>query len=282
MFYVPNYVEDLENNKIQNINNSLIETVQELVYNNQIVEYEDLETLIEGKEIFEGVIYPYSVKELLIQVQERFVSNQFIPLEQRVNYLNVIDELRTNIPEITNEPEVDNNEGGSFISLISVIFGGVLSAVGFYSFWTVNVDREINSIESYIQKRKSRLEKVFLVEGQFLDLLINKFGKENIKFAHNNYPVDYIINLPNKKEIALEIKYTETGMIPLRTITDLTVFSENKNISVVLLSNAKLTLNAKRKLNSFNKSNNEIFIKCIDINEIEDIETVINELSETT
>lgn len=94
LMYVPDYVNEITTGKINVIHESLMDDVQEIAFNQKPLSVNFIETLIHGKELSQGVTYPYTVNELLIQVQERFMGNKFIPLEQREEIFDAIDVVR--------------------------------------------------------------------------------------------------------------------------------------------------------------------------------------------
>lgn len=94
--HVPEYVKDITTGKVNIIHESLIDDVQELLFYNKVLRIEDINVFIKGKELKQGVSYPYDPNELLIQVQERFMGNKFIPLEKRESLLASINAVRKN------------------------------------------------------------------------------------------------------------------------------------------------------------------------------------------
>ena len=98
LFYVPDYVKQIATSKSNIMHENLMDNVQELIFYDQIVDINDIETLIIGKELSQGVKYPFSINELLIQVQERFMGNKFVPLEKRKSLIERIDSLRKENP----------------------------------------------------------------------------------------------------------------------------------------------------------------------------------------
>jgi len=99
--YVPDYVRDSNSGKVSVIHEALIDDVQELLFYEKALSIGDIESFIRGKELTQGISYPYSPDELLIQVQERFIGNKFIPLEKREALLGQIKVIRaTYLPPI--------------------------------------------------------------------------------------------------------------------------------------------------------------------------------------
>ena len=154
VFYVPNYVERVEERKIQSAHESLIESIQELIYNNHKIDANDLETLIRGKELSRQIKYPYSSDELLIQVQNQFLENQFIPLDQRKNLIDKIDEVRESLPPV--EPVAEDEKESLFNFKILVSILSVLVGVGLSAIWAIRVGVRSKAIEEI--KIESKIE----------------------------------------------------------------------------------------------------------------------------
>lgn len=87
LFYVPDYIQQITNSKITEIHISLIDTIQEFIFNEKQIDIDAIQNIIKGKELKFGVKYPFSAYELLVQVQEDFVQNKFIDLDTRKKYL---------------------------------------------------------------------------------------------------------------------------------------------------------------------------------------------------
>lgn len=100
LFYVPGYVKQLYTAKSNVIHESLMDNVQELIFYDQDVDADDIETLIKGKELDLNAKYPFTVNELLIQVQEKFMGNKFVPLDKRKKLIEKIDELRKELSPV--------------------------------------------------------------------------------------------------------------------------------------------------------------------------------------
>lgn len=95
LMYVPDYVTEITNGKINVVHESLMDDIQEIVFNERTLSLKYVETLIHGRELSQGTTYPYTPDELLMQVQERFMGNKFIPLEKREDIFKAIDSVRS-------------------------------------------------------------------------------------------------------------------------------------------------------------------------------------------
>ena len=100
LFYVPDYVDQISSGKTNVIHERLVGDVQELFFYDQSVSANEIEALIKGKELSSKTEYPYSPDELLVQVQERFMGNKFIPIIKRKKLFETINEIRVSLPPI--------------------------------------------------------------------------------------------------------------------------------------------------------------------------------------
>lgn len=284
VFYVPNYVEELEIKKIEGTHESLVESIQELVYNSHVIDSEDIETLIRGKELAGNMKYPFTPEELLIQVQERFLENKFIPLDQRKTLIEKIDEIRGDLqsPPVEKPVEKNNYFYGDVLSWVSAALGIIAAILGFSSIWSRSVKLEEIKIESTIEDRqedlKKKLHTSMLMERNIYEMLKKALGPNHVEYCPPSTPVDFIIKTKNGRDTAVEVKYTEMEIIPLRIINHLISAALELEMPVVLISNANVTASAHKKLADFNSKNKELFIRYINIDESKDIEADIKAL----
>lgn len=129
LMHVPDYVKEITTGKVNVIHESLMDDLQELLFYEKSVSIEDINSFIKGKELKQGVSYPYTPDELLVQIQERFMGNKFIPLEKRESLLAAIKAVRaTYSPPKTAEPK-----SFSWEPLASWLFSGLgvlIAAIG--------------------------------------------------------------------------------------------------------------------------------------------------------
>ena len=107
LMYVPDYVNKITTGKINVIHEGLMNDIQEIAFNEKTLSLKHIETLIHGKELSQGVSYPYTADELLIQVQERFVGNKFIPLERRETIYDAVDMVRSEFKPVKSSVKAD-------------------------------------------------------------------------------------------------------------------------------------------------------------------------------
>ena len=282
IFYVPQYSEDIRLKRIEGMNSELISTIQELAYNKHQIDSHDIETLIEGKELRDNIEYPYTVDQLLVQVQETFLANKFIPLESRKELVEAIDTVRATIKPVT--PEEDPKEESAkfnWLSLFAAGLGVIVSMLGSFSLYSSARKQREDEVDERVVAQKEifqhRIKRAFALEefvGKRLEAI---YGPENVEGeSQTDIGVDYLVRKDGMPKFAVEVKFTDTDLIPLRTINQVGKIAKDFGYPVVLVTNASLTKNARYK---FEKLNNEIKnsnIYVVSVNEIDKIEEIIN------
>ena len=121
LLHVPDYVKEITTGKVNIIHESLMDDIQEILFYEKELSIEGISSFIKGKELKRGVLYPYTTDELLVQVQERFMSNKFIPLEKREALLNKIQEIRSTY----SPPKTPIDKPYDWSNFISWLFSGL-------------------------------------------------------------------------------------------------------------------------------------------------------------
>lgn len=282
IFYVPQYTEDIKIKRIEGINGELISTIQELVYNKHKIDSHDIETLIEGKELRDNIEYPYTVDQLLVQVQETFLANKFIPLESRKELVEAIDTVRETIQPVVSadEPKEDYIKF-NWLSLVAAGLGVIVSMFGSFSLFSSARKQREEEVEERVVAQKEifqhRIKRAFALEefvGKKLEVI---YGASNVeREGQTDIGVDYLVRQDGKPKFAVEVKFTDTDLIPLRTINQVGAIAKNLGYPVVLVTNAALTKNAKYRFEKLNAELENSNIYVVSVDEIEKIEEVIN------
>lgn len=218
IFYVPDYIRENENEKIKNINQDLVESIQEIIYNKHKINQNQIEALIKGKEFKHRIEYPYSPDELLIQTQEIFMANKFIPLNERVTVVNRIDSLRaTLIPKNTeiNRALSEKTSRLDKIELVTVtlsILMGILTALlGSFSFLTKLRKERKESIKDQVESEKEDIESRIIKGINFEKSIEEIIKKNNFNYQIADGPrdlgFDFMIRLNDESSVAISIKY---------------------------------------------------------------------------
>lgn len=121
LMHVPDYVKEITTGKVNVIHESLMDDVQELLFYEKNITTDDINSFIKGKELKQGVSYPYSPDELLVQIQERFMGNKFIPLEKRESLMASIKSVRASY----SPPKTEVEKPYDWAPLLSWMFSGL-------------------------------------------------------------------------------------------------------------------------------------------------------------
>lgn len=143
---VPDYVEKVAIGKNNVIHESLMDDIQEILFYDKKLSIEDINLFIKGKELKREVVYIYTADELLMQVQERFMGNKFIPLEKREALLQSIKEVRSTYTPPKNETTKEFEWKIIFTWLLSgvFIFIGITGIRSIYNKMKVDKETEID------------------------------------------------------------------------------------------------------------------------------------------
>jgi len=279
--YVPGYIKENENEKTRNINLDLIETIQVIVYNKHELNERKINTLIEGKEIKYRIDYPYTIEELLIQTEEAFMSNKFIPLEQRISIVNRLDSIKLNIKpstqiETTKKPDKSTSNISNFLGvLISIILGIIITFLGIWSFLIKLRKEKKQTIDNEIEEEKEVLQEHIMNSLNFHRIIgdILEVNKINFGIADGNLRgIDYVVYLGKEKRLFISTNYLSAGesisIERIRTIRN--TYKRYKEGGAVILNNAD-----SKKRNSLNiyLRKLEVKVKIIISSDVEEIET---------
>ncbi|MRX73642.1 hypothetical protein GJU40_15980 [Bacillus lacus] len=260
VYYVPGYLQDMRDERVNTINESLIENIQELLYYGQNVSIEEIDSLIKAKEIEYNISYPFTKDQLLIQVSGRFMDNKFIPLKQRTELVGKVQVLRKNIKEPPVKPK-EKSVKNFIISLFTAIASIGFALVGGYStIQKAKREREVQVNED-IEKREKEIQNNIM--SSFSYEMIVKEALEGKNYVHHSLASDngYDFKVQeNNKEYALVCKYYYRP-ITVAEIRDLVNLSNNNKIDLIVVTNTKLTQSAKHFIEEYNnKNSNSIFV----------------------
>jgi len=214
LLIVPDYVKDIEYQKQKTANVELISDMQELVYTNQKIDSALVITLITGKEIKYGINFPYSPDSLLIELQESFISQRFLPIELRKELYDRTDSIRYQISKSQiSKIGKSKSEKSSMWQILLSIISSLLIALSAGIFYGLiirrkkEVEKEVEEkIEEIEQNRPSNLINYKKFE-QLVASVLEKFDYELIDYTQKpqDYGFDFLIK-KNDKSIAVEVK----------------------------------------------------------------------------
>ena len=126
LLHVPEYVKEITTGKVNVVHESLLDDVQELLFYDKDLSISDISSFIKGKELKQGVVYSYNPDELLVQAQERFMGNKFIPLDKREQLLQKIKAIRSSYKP----PKTPQQKPFDWTAILTLLFSGLGVLVG--------------------------------------------------------------------------------------------------------------------------------------------------------
>ncbi|HAS6387131.1 restriction endonuclease [Vibrio vulnificus] len=257
IWYVPQYSEELKFKRIEGVHNELVSTIQELVYNNHEVNEHNIETLISGKEVKNNIVYPFTKQELLIQVQDAFLSNRFIPLDVRKSLVDKVDEIRNSIKQSVEPVEPAKSKASSLLSIAAGIFGSLAAALGFSSLTFVAKRQRKEEIELEINDAKEKYQQVIkrtiAFESKVHKVLMTYFGRKNIEQeTERDIGIDFIVKNNGVAKLGVAIKDYRNQRVNSNQIRMLHSVSASLNLPILLVTNSPLTEDAKQLVERLN------------------------------
>lgn len=212
LFHVPDYVKEITSGKVNVIHESLMDDVQEMIFYEKEVSIEDIDIFIQGKELKQGVSYPYTSDELLIQVQERFIANKFIPLEKRDSLIKSIKSILANYSptEETKEKPFD------WLALLSWLLSGLGVIIGLLGAASIasklKTDKETAvdiEVENAVATSSYNELKFFGREyEEMVGKILEELGTSIVKDeGYKNY--DYLVEKNNNRFAVVSKKYNK-------------------------------------------------------------------------
>ncbi len=205
LMYVPDYVQDITTSKVTVVHESLMDDIQEMIFYEKDISISDVETFIRGKELKQGVKYPFTPEELLVQVQERFIGNKFIPLEKRESILKTISMIRSQYkpPQKTTDKNID------WIPILSWVISGLGVLVGLMGATSIinkvksdqETEADIISGDIVVNYSGSMSASAFEYEKMIGDVL----SELGVRIPCDSKEYDFLAG-NNGKEVIVEVK----------------------------------------------------------------------------
>lgn len=209
-FFVPDYLIEKEQTKINAINDALISDLGKLLISGNIIEVSAINSMIKGKEIKANIKYPYSIKELLIQTQESTFANELIPGDVK-NMLNTrLEELLKALSNTTSFDQPEQSHESTIAKILKnnqakiylvASLGILLSLVGIYSiYYQYHLNKRVY-LKTLFEENRIALEQQIRINLNFE--LVVASALKSLKMRYNAF-----IDKQNMSDISLQ---TESG-----------------------------------------------------------------------
>ncbi len=287
IFHIPDYVTEMQDEKIKSVNNSLIENIQELVYNRHKLEIGDLKSMIKGKELKHNVIYPYSIEELIMLTQERFIENKFIPLKERTRLIAALDSIKLKTSTLDTTIISKPKEESKFLStnilgLLAGLVGVILGVLGILS-TSIKLKREKEvSLELDINKREDEIQDTIKNSIEYEKIIEEILSAMNVDFqkasTKHDYGYDFFVNT-QRGNYTIEVKYrSQSRNISSRIIHQLIGIMSRLNSRGILITNVDVAQSAKNIIKEYNLVNRENTVSIISGEDKEELKEQLRKL----
>lgn len=254
VFYLPNYIKELQNEKIKLVNDSIINGLQEQVYNENNVDLIFLKSLIRGKELKHKIHYPYSIDEILDQTKENFFENKYLNLQIRNDFNNRIELLRQSVKkeqvisdsivQITDEKALSSNLiSNIFAPIVGAIIGILVSLLGLIGIYRRSkAEKDLDVVESIIKEKSDIVDIVsdeinlkyklvgFLTKIEGVDEIDTAGGWDiTFNFENSYYAIEFIFSTNKSKDINTSKIHSILNSVKKSSIQLILVDNQNLN-----------------------------------------------------
>lgn len=264
VFYAPSWLEEVQNEKIKNIESEIQSSIKEIVYNDSIINISQINSLLKAKELSMKGKLKLDTSEVLIKTQESFMEDKFIPLNKRLELLDRIEQVKLSLNknisnkhtkellESYNDIKNDISYGALLIAISSVLLG-VLGVLG--SFFKFQSDKEkTEEINNEVQEDlKSTQIYAYEFESKIKSIIKKHIGVPKLNNLENDDDIDIVFEYQQKRYF-VEIKYLQRSKVGLVTAHRLINYLRDKEGEAWLIYNTELTSMVSRVIKDYNKN----------------------------
>jgi hypothetical protein len=212
LLFVPDYVKSSYKERQSVANIEIVNDLKEIICSDIKFDSLLIPILKTGKELKYDIIFPKTNIEIIIEVQEDFMSDKFLPLDERMKLFIKADSLK--LKTQSNKTQISKAESKSSffiiltdtLSILLLIISGLLM-FGLFSRRKQEINKELEKKFEEIQETRPD----FLSEYRNFENLVGKALSE-LKLEFEDFTknpqqsaFDFVIKL-GKKKIGLEVK----------------------------------------------------------------------------
>ena len=209
---IPNYAIDANRQRQESANNEIVRDIKEIMFSDFRIDSLLIPTLVQGKEIKYNIIFPKSNNDVLVEVQESFMSDKFLSLEQRLNLHKKIDSLKLvtpKKPEAVEKSETKESIFSTFTYALSIL-SLIISALMIYALITKRKQQINDEVEKKFEEIQEVRPETIIDYRNFESLVYDAIKRLKLEFEDNTrnpkeVSFDFLINHNNKK-IGVEVK----------------------------------------------------------------------------
>lgn len=262
VFYIPSWIKDVQNEKIRNAQLSIEQSVKELIYSDSICNLNEIELLLHAKEISLNDKFPLSVTQILICVQESFMQDKFLPLEERKLLIHEIEILKEQVkPELIEVTKQKTQITGiliiQLISVIATIFGVIIGIISFYTNFKREKEKQ-DEIDNQVAESESILYnenfKINYIKGIY-SILHNTPDVEILAEPPMPMPEFDIYFRYSDKYYYVQVKYLTKSKVGLSSIQRFLTLLKGREGNFWFIYNTDLTKMVENKVEQIRQLN---------------------------
>ena len=257
LWYVPDWIDDVQKQKIAHSERAIEQSVKELIYSDTVTTYGEIEPLIKSGELELGQSYPLSAQQLLIEVQTSFMNDRFLPLNKRRELIAEVEILRLHLPKeqkLVNASQKSSSPWAKLSIALSIIFS-LASLYGFYARFRRDRDTK-EEIDNQILNTDIVIPQTFVgsdYENRLLKVLQNRQGVEIIRTddAHDlGFDVEFRYE---GQSYYIEFKYLTRSKVGLNSLMRFLNSVKGMEGEFWFVHNAELTNMVAQKFKEFQR-----------------------------
>ncbi|WP_299557183.1 hypothetical protein [Seonamhaeicola sp.] len=292
IFYIPDYIEESQNAKLNNASKEVIQSIKELVYSDSIASVKEIKALIRSKEVGANLKFENSDKWFLLRAEESFMEDKFIPLTERRKLIAEIENLTSNLPQTNDkEPEKLQQSKSKWISSALSILGTLLALLGGYFSFRANyltrkskdeeIENELKEAQTEIGAtimsvgyQKIEKDILSILEKSKYDINPNSFNKTDREF-------DFEFR-KGKRKYFVEVKVLRASKVGLKSIESFLLQLRGTRGIGIFIYNTELTTLSASRIRDFNKIDKFSKVYTIQFTNKSEVEKKIKEIVEKT
>ena len=292
LFYIPDYIEESKNAKLNNASKEVIQSIKELVYSDSIASVKEISALIRSKEVGANLEFENSDKWFLLKAEESFMEDKFIPLSDRRKLIQEIETLTSALPKNTEKkPETLQESKSKWISTSLSIIGTILTLLaGFFSFRINYLTRKSKDEEIENELREALTETGVShgsvgyqkTEQDILEILKNSnydINQNSINKTRQHFDFEF---REGKRKYFVEIKVLRASKVGLKSIESFLLQLRNRKGIGIFIYNTELTSLSASRIRDFNKIEKHSQVYAFQFTTKKEVERKIKEIVEKT
>lgn len=263
IFYIPDYIEESQNARLNNASKEVVQSIKELVYSDSTATAKEITSLIKSKEIGASVEFQNSNRWFLLKAEESFMEDKFIPLPKRRELLAEIELLAKELPPPTKEESKDVQKAKTnwIVTLLSILATLITLIIGYLSLRANYLTRKSKDEEIENELKEARAEigatrysvDYMSIEEDIISILKSlqyEFNPISFNKTDKEFDIEFWVN---KKRYFIEVKVLRTSRVGLKSIESFLLQLRSKRGIGIFIYNTELTSMSGSRLRDYNK-----------------------------